>query len=260
MKNPSKLFGAFMMAAILSTAAMAQQIGVNNAQAGASAIAGATAVGVGVGVGGGADVDVRNSNTNLNTNINNLSNRQMQGQLQGQLQGQRQTNINGSATSGNNQVMGGQTTTVGGQSMTYNEAAIPSNVTIKNTPSFAAGNVYPTAPCMGGTQVGGVGAGFGFSVGSSWTDENCQVLETARNFESAGYREDALVIRCQAPTAAKAPSCIALKAKEDKAAADAAAVKQAAIAKREDKVASTETVYAPAAESTIFSIAQVSTR
>lgn len=141
--------------------------------------------------------------------------------------------------------------------MTYNEAAIPTNVTIKNTPSFAAGNVYPTAPCMGGTQVGGVGAGFGFSVGSSWTDTVCQGLEVARSFEQAGYREDALVLRCQIDGAQKAPSCIALKAKEEAAAASANAAKQAAIKSQPvaDKEVTAEKISSYSNESTIFSLA-----
>jgi hypothetical protein len=38
------------------------------------------------------------------------------------------------------------------------------------------------------------------------------IMEAARSFEQAGYREDAMYIRCQNEYAAAAPSCKALKA------------------------------------------------
>lgn len=64
---------------------------------------------------------------------------------------------------------------------------------------------------MGGSSMGGSGPGFGFSFGTSWESKTCMILEAARSFEQAGYREDALHIRCQNEYAAAAPSCKALK-------------------------------------------------
>lgn len=74
-----------------------------------------------------------------------------------------------------------------------------------------APTVYPTAPCMGSSSVGGQGITFGFSIGSSWTDTECQIAETARGFEQSGYKEDALFIRCKGKYAKDSPSCVALK-------------------------------------------------
>ena len=95
--------------------------------------------------------------------------------------------------------------------LTINEASSPSRVRIENTPDVYAPNVAPTAPCMGGSSMGGTGPGFGFSFGTSWESKTCMILEAARSFEQAGYREDALHIRCQNEYAAAAPSCKALK-------------------------------------------------
>ena len=79
--------------------------------------------------------------------------------------------------------------------------------TVKNAPNVVSGNVYPTSPCMGGTSVGGSGVGFGFSVGSSWTDDECGIRETARSFAGMGMHDDAIAILCSSKYAAIAPAC-----------------------------------------------------
>lgn len=76
--------------------------------------------------------------------------------------------------------------------------------------SAYAPNVYPTAPCMGSTSGGAQTGVFGFSIGATWESKDCMMLETARSFEQAGYREDALAIRCKSKYAKDAPSCKAL--------------------------------------------------
>jgi hypothetical protein len=84
----------------------------------------------------------------------------------------------------------------------------------KNTPAVFSGNVYPTSPCMGSSTVGGAGVGFGFSVGSSWTDDECGIRETARSFAGMGMKEDSLAVLCTSKYAAAAPSCPKHVAKE----------------------------------------------
>lgn len=170
---------------------------------------------------------------------------QLQGQLQGQAQGQGQSqSINNRITndvrananafaaaqaksSSNSAAVnlsttdvrtGGNTLSNGGNTLTVNEAPIPtstrteiqnSDYTIKNVPAFALGNVYPTAPCMGSSQVGGAGVGFSVGIGTSWTDKECSLRETARSFSGLGLKEDSLAILCTSEYAAAAPSCIA---------------------------------------------------
>ena len=100
--------------------------------------------------------------------------------------------------------------------LTVNEAPIPAattqeirqnDYTIKNVPSIALGNVYPTSPCMGSSQVGGSGVGFSIGVGTSWTDDECGIRETNRSFNGLGLKDDALAILCTSKYAAAAPSC-----------------------------------------------------
>jgi hypothetical protein len=163
--------------------------------------------------------------TTLPANVNNNTNAQNQGQAQGQLQGQTQAAIGvgiaGVKSNISNDVRNRATSSANnlGNSLTVNEAPIPANTTqtihnsdytVKNVPNVLTGSVYPTAPCMGGSQVGAGWAGAGLSIGTSWESDECMIGETARGFEQAGYREDAMAVRCQGKYAAVAPSCKAL--------------------------------------------------
>ena len=124
------------------------------------------------------------------------------------------TNTYQTTTLKNGSVTSGPTTATSAPSsatLTINEASAPSRTRIENTPDVYAPNVAPTAPCMGGSSMGGSGPGFGFSFGTSWESKTCMILEAARSFEQAGYREDALYIRCHNEYAAAAPSCKNLK-------------------------------------------------
>ena len=78
---------------------------------------------------------------------------------------------------------------------------------IRNTPDVMIGNTYPTAPCMGGTNIGGSGPGFSLAIGGSWTDDECSIRETARSFNSFGLKDDAVRVLCTSKFAAAAPSC-----------------------------------------------------
>jgi len=164
---------------------------------------------------------------------------QAQGQMQGQLQGQAQGLINtnnisnrisndvrnnanafaaaqaGAKSNAQNLTTTDVRNSNGGNSLTVNEAPIPADTsvrysgdyTVKNTPGIALGNVYPTAPCMGSSTVGGSGPGFSIGIGTSWTDNECGKRETARSFAGMGLKEDALAILCTSEYAAAAPSC-----------------------------------------------------
>jgi hypothetical protein len=153
---------------------------------------------------------------------------QTQGQAQGQLQGQGQAQglINLNSTDVSNRISNDVRNTalnyanagagsVAGASSGASTSNVDFNITSpKNTPAVFSGNVYPTAPCMGSSTVGGAGVGFGFSVGSSWTDDECGIRETARSFAGMGMKEDSLAILCTSKYAAAAPSCPKPVAKE----------------------------------------------
>jgi hypothetical protein len=179
---------------------------------------------------------------------------QQQGQLQGQLQGQGQGQIGivSNTTDINNRISNdsraaalagaasksvsttASSATNGNNTLTVNEAPIPADttsrvtqrgtVTIKNTPDLTIANVHPTAPCIIGVSAGVSGPGFSFGAGGGYEDKDCSIRETARSFGALNKREDALAILCTSAHAAAAPTCKALKAEADAAAAPKAEV------------------------------------
>lgn len=163
---------------------------------------------------------------NVNAQDQNQGQAQGQGQLQGQAQSVNVSNRisndirnNASAWQAQMQQQRQQQATsvnTGNNSLTVNEAAIPAvtqqyvhqdSYTVKNVPNVFSGNVYPTAPCMGSSTVGGAGVGFGFSIGSSWTDDECGIRETSRSFNALGLKEDAVRVLCTSKYAATAAAC-----------------------------------------------------
>lgn len=96
-----------------------------------------------------------------------------------------------------------------------NEAKIPENtrneqtgtLNVRNVPNVFSGNVYPTAPCMGSSTVGAAALGWGVSLGSSWTDDECGIRETARSFQNLELKGDAVSVLCTSKYAAAASVC-----------------------------------------------------
>lgn len=156
--------------------------------------AGGTGVGVGVGVGigqggnasatggrGGEGGSVIGSGNSSNAN----SNKQAQGQQQGQAQSSRNRNDNRSSANTSND----QSVTVQGDN--YDAPRIP-------VATAYAPNIAPTAVCMGSSSAGAQGVTFGVSFGSSWTDDNCMLLEQVRTVASViGDREIAAEMMCE---------------------------------------------------------------
>ncbi len=103
-------------------------------------------------------------------------------------------------------VSGGNTQTASVSGNSYREE--------KQAPAVMAPSISPTAPCMGSSSGGGSGAGFGLSIGTSWTDDDCNTRETARLFHSMGLAGDALAVLCSSAYAKAAPSCAAYRKEE----------------------------------------------
>jgi hypothetical protein len=169
----------------------------------------AFAIGIGNDNPGTLGGDVTNVNANTNLNANSVSNR---------ISNEVRNNALSFAAGGTAGATSRSTSSAlsGGNTLVVNEAPIPANTTqtihqdsytVKGVPNVFSGNVYPTAPCMGSSTVGGAGVGFGFSVGSSWTDDECGIRETSRSFAGMGMKEDALAVICTSKYAAAAPSC-----------------------------------------------------
>lgn len=155
---------------------------------------------------------------------------QAQGQLQGQAQGQGQIAINSSRidvdTRANaaawqaQQVVVNPSTTVEAPTPTPNNVTVNNNapapektVNVRSVPNVFAGNVYPTAPCMGSSTLGAAALGWGATVGTSWADDECGIRETARSFQNLNLTTDAVAVLCSSKYAAIAPVCKALAPK-----------------------------------------------
>jgi hypothetical protein len=62
--------------------------------------------------------------------------------------------------------------------------------------SFAPPLVATPDTCMGSTSIGGQGMSFGFAVGTTWTDHNCERLKNSREIRQAGYKAAADALLC----------------------------------------------------------------
>jgi hypothetical protein len=79
--------------------------------------------------------------------------------------------------------------------------------TIRNVPNVVVPNIYPTAPCMGSSALGGSVAGFGIGGGTSWVYENCEHRENARLLHGMGDVPNAKIALCMQTTMAAHPMC-----------------------------------------------------
>ncbi len=79
--------------------------------------------------------------------------------------------------------------------------------TVKSAPTVIGGSNSPSANCHGTSNVGLSLAGFGISLGSSWKDKDCQVVQTAMSMMALGLREDAIAVLCQVEHVKVAPVC-----------------------------------------------------
>jgi hypothetical protein len=160
--------------------------------------------------GGGAPVTV--TTTNNNANLNNITvkptidaNARARAEAWAASQAKA---TSGAYSGGNSQTVvseGTNNSFTGGSLSVVNE--YPSKQRIYNVPNAVAPAVYPTSPCMGSSAVGGSGVGFGVSFGTSWTDDECGIRETARSFNGLGLKDDAVSVLCTSKYAAIAPVC-----------------------------------------------------
>jgi hypothetical protein len=69
--------------------------------------------------------------------------------------------------------------------------------TIKNVPNVDAPALTSSNDtCMGSTSGGAAVAGFGFSLGSTWTDKNCTMLKNSRELWNMGMRAASMARMC----------------------------------------------------------------
>lgn len=69
--------------------------------------------------------------------------------------------------------------------------------TVKNVPNVdAAALTSSNDTCMGSTSGGVAVAGFGFSLGSTWSDKNCLMLKNSREMWNMGFKAAAMARMC----------------------------------------------------------------
>lgn len=159
--------------------------------------------------------------TTVNAPVANASANQAQGQIQGQIQGQLQGQV----------AVGGNSTAAGGAS---NANANNTN-TVSNSVNVAAQERNPvsgaSAPgltsangsCMGSTSIGGQGVGFGFSVGGTWTDGDCDRRYDSIRLQELGFKSAAALMMCGKASVATAMKEAGTPCPEPVKAADVAA-------------------------------------
>lgn len=98
------------------------------------------------------------------------------------------TNANVNSNSTSNIINSGTTTSVVDYQGEY---------TIKNVPSVSGPPLTTSNDtCMGSTSASANGAGFGFSVGSTWTDDHCKRLKMSRELWNKGMKAASLAMDC----------------------------------------------------------------
>jgi hypothetical protein len=129
------------------------------------------------------NTDNTNNNTNTNTNNNN-SNADASSSADAQ-----------STSSATATATGGSATSEGGDSNSSTSVSIDGD----DNPASSAAPVYLTSSndtCMGSTGIGGQGMTFGFSIGTTWTDNNCIMLKNSREMKNQGHDKAAKARLC----------------------------------------------------------------
>ena len=159
---------------------------------------------VNVGVGVNTEIEARNTNANAVVVSPTVSPRQDQSQTQrqdqAQNQGQNQNQTSTSAAASNQTQSANNANTVAPiQSLTYNEAAAPSKVTIRSIPNVSIGvaSAINNDLCVASASIGGSGVGFGFGIGLQYRDEDCVRRINSRQLFNMGFQRAAVLLMAQ---------------------------------------------------------------
>lgn len=152
--------------------------------------------------GDGGSVLGSGNSSNVNANTNQQAQGQQQGQAQGQAQSSRNSNRNdnrSSATGGNSAASNSNSNANSGNNSAQSVNVEGDTYEARRIPvaTAYAPNIAPTAVCMGTSSAGAQGVTFGISVGTSWTDDNCMLLEQVRTVAAViGDKEIAAEMMC----------------------------------------------------------------
>ena len=178
------------------------RVGVGYGGSGGSATGGtSSATGGSVTGSGNSTASVSNSgNAHVATTV-------MQGQQQGQAQQQAAYGgAGGSASSTSSSSSGGNTLAASTGSMTVSVGGDTYQAQARNpvASAWAAPLAASNGTCMGSTSAGAQGVTIGLSVGTTWTDENCNARYDAIAIKALGHERAAWARLCQQPAIRKA--------------------------------------------------------
>ena len=89
-----------------------------------------------------------------------------------------------------------------GESNTVLDSRYSGSYTVKNVPNVSGPNLITSNDiCMGSSSGGVAGPGFGVSLGSTWTDEQCKRLKMSRELWNKGMKAASLAMDCMDPAA-----------------------------------------------------------
>jgi hypothetical protein len=172
---------------------------------------GGTGIGVGIGKGGNAVIrgsgNSENTNKNRNrntlTNTNDLSNRNHNSNfgINKQSQGQSQIGINTQGQSTDNANNSKQKTdvSVAGDVIVYEDDYVPSA-----SSAYAPALQASTGTCLGSVSAGGSTVPFGFSIGGTVKDNDCNVRKDAALLYGFGLKKEAMRRVCAGSDAMRA--------------------------------------------------------
>jgi len=124
---------------------------------------------------------LENKNYNQDYNVNKQGQAQGQKQHQDQDQDQHQGQLQGQA----------QNVEDSGNSSVHIENERPP----VNT-AYSAALATSEDTCMGSSSIGGQAVSFGLTIGTTWTDDNCQRLKNSRQLVALGYHRAATALMC----------------------------------------------------------------
>jgi len=203
MVNRATLVATGSVIALSAMALFATPTVAQDANAGAGAISGSssgsTSGAVGVGIGTGTANSSSNSAAGAASESNSVA-----------------ASLSGTSNSGNSSQ---------GQSITLN-STVPRNTistinsTIKNVPNVYAPGLAAAGSevCLGSLSVGGSGAGFGLTFGTTLKDKECTLRLNAKTLAILGYREAARETMCLDPDVRTAMAAAGTPCNSDRAA------------------------------------------
>jgi hypothetical protein len=168
--------------------------------------------------GGKTDIDVYGGNAKVNANIHNSNHNIAKG---GDAYSGSSASVNNRNNNTNYQHQSQEAISVS-ESNSYSHSSSDNANNASQSVNFEAQARNPVstayAPplavgedtCMGSSSIGGQGVGFGLSIGTSWTDENCQRLKNSRQLAALGYRKAAAALLCVNDDVARAMAAAGL--------------------------------------------------